>query len=551
MLQTLTVKNYALIQSLKIDFKNGFSVITGETGAGKSIILGAMHLMLGQRADISVMKDTNQKCIVEGVFEVSAYQLQSIFAELDLDYWEETIIRREITPAGKSRAFINDTPVNLSTLKSITSRLIDIHSQQQNSEIDDRLFQLNVIDSSANCKPLRESFKTQFQKVKKLEKQLEELKEKARLAAAEQEFHQFQFEQLEKANLQAEEEEQLEEEQQMLSHAEEIKSALESTSHLLENDEGGALSQITEALKSVENIENFSGAAKEIAARLSSVKIELDDLLSETQRLSDNVEYDPSKLEFINERLSLIFDLKHRHHVESVTELIEIKSTLEKQLQETGNLEMDIEKRSKEIKAGTQEMEKLAGELTTLRKSAFSTIETYITEHLRELGMPNSQFKIELKRLPQFNAQGWDEIRFLFSANKSMPLQEMSAVASGGEKSRLMLVIKSLLAKTNSLPTIIFDEIDTGVSGEIAQKIAHQITQLSSHLQVLVITHLPQVASKGTHHFKVYKQETNDATLTSIKPLNSEERILEIAELLSGKNPSEAAIQNAKELMNG
>ncbi len=551
MLQTLTVQNYALIQSLKINFKGGFSVITGETGAGKSIILGAMHLMLGQRADASVMKDSSKKCIVEGVFHIGAYQLTSIFEQLDLDYWEETIIRREITPSGKSRAFINDTPVNLATLKSITSQLIDIHSQQQNLELDNKLFQLDVLDHTAATVALRQQFSTQYKALKQLEKQLHALQEKERAAAAEQEFHQFQFDQLEKANLQPNEEMQLEEEQQLLAHAEEIKGALEATSFALDNDEGGALSQISDALRGMENIEAYAAAAKEISERLSSVKIELEDLHSETQRLSENVEYDPARLEFINQRLSQLFELKNRHHVDSVEELIALQDKLEQQLQESGNVGLEIEKLQRHIAQTTKQLTSLGETLTAKRKQAFNTIEHYVMEHLQALGMPNSRFKIELKALAAFNATGCDEIRFLMSANKSMPLQEMAGVASGGEKSRVMLVIKSLLAKTKSLPTIIFDEIDTGVSGEVAQKIAAQISLLSQHLQVLVITHLPQVASRGIHHYKVFKEETSESTLTGIKPLTQEERVLEIAELLSGKNPSEAAIQNALELMNG
>lgn len=549
MLQTLTITNYALIQSLKIDFNSGFSVITGETGAGKSIILGAMHLMLGQRADISVMNDKTKKCIVEGCFEITEYKLKSVFEALDLDYWDETIIRREITPSGKSRAFINDTPVNLATLKSITNQLIDIHSQQRNSEIDNKIFQLEVVDSTAKCLPLRTDFHEKFLELKQLEKEIGTLKEKARLAAAEQEFHQFQFDQLDKAKLQADEEETMEAEQKLLTHSEEIKSALSFIQSAIDEDENGLLNSLTESIRTANNISEFYAQGLEIAQRLNSVKIELADIASEAQGLSEEIEYDPGKLEYINERLSLIFELKSRHHVDNVHELIGTKNALENQLVESGNLEVEIEKKEHAFKTLMQQLEKKASDLSSKRKISFIKIEKFIVDRLQKLGMIHSQFKIQMTKLSILNTSGFDDVRFLFSANKNMPLQEMSGVASGGEKSRLMLVIKSLLAENKSLPTIIFDEIDTGVSGDIAQKIANQIAQLSKNIQVLVITHLPQVASKGIHHYKVYKQDTSKTTITSIKPLLKDERILEIAELLSGKNPSDAAIQNAIELM--
>ncbi len=550
MLKNLSIKNYALIQSLHINFNNGFTAVTGETGAGKSIILGAMHLMLGQRADTSVIRNTEEKCIAEGVFDISNYQLKPLFEEYELDYWDETILRREILPSGKTRAFVNDTPVTLQVLKSIASRLIDIHSQSQNLEIENKAFQLSVVDASAQNDKLKESYKQAFKLWQKTQNQLADLISQSAQAASEQEFLQFQFEKLDEANLVEDEEETLEAEQQILSHAEEIKSALEQISHYLEGDENSVIQAIASANKSASGIASFIKEAYELAERLDSLKIELADIAAETASLNEQTEFDPERLAFVNERLSLLFGLKQKHNVDSVNELIHIKKELEERLLESDNLSHDIERLQKRTKEQEQEVMKLAEKLSQSRQKAFSGIENYIHDRLKYMGMASGQIKIDLKQLAAPTLQGLDEITFLFSANKSHPLNVLSNVASGGEKSRLMLIIKSLLAENKSLPTIIFDEIDTGISGDIAQKLAGQLSILARNMQLIVITHLPQVASRGTNHLKVYKEENHEGTTTSIKILDENARILELAEMLSGKNPPEAAILNARELLN-
>ncbi len=549
MLKSLTIKNYALIRHLQINFDHGFTAVTGETGAGKSIILGAMHLMLGQRADSSMFQNIDEKCITEGVFEISGYQLQSLFEEEELDYWDETILRREILPSGKSRAFINDTPVNLQQLKRIASQLIDIHSQSQTSEINDLGFQQEVIDAYAKLSADKQAYVSQFNAYKALQKQLAQLKESAAQAKSEQDFHQFQFDQLNEAKLIAGEEQELEEEQNLLTHASDIKLALGTISDALNSDENGVVQQLLSAFKEASGATKYMHEMGEIAERIESARIELQDLGNETEQLLENIEFDPARLDFINDRLSLLFSLKQKNQVETVDDLIALKQQLETKLQETENLDEEIRTLEQKVANAMSEVNQLAQRLSNKRKKVFPAIEKNIRERVSLLGMPNGLLKIEHTLKNEPDKTGIDQIVFKFSANKNHPPKPLSQVASGGEKSRLMLAIKSLLAEHKNLPTIIFDEIDTGISGDIAQKLANQLAVLANHMQLLSITHLPQVASKGNNHLKVYKEENKTGTLTSIKKLTDEERIMELAEMLSGKNPPEAAILNARELL--
>lgn len=549
MLKTLSIKNYALIKNIQIHFNAGFTAITGETGAGKSIILGAMHLMLGQRADSSAFQNSNEKCIAEGTFTIHKYNLKAFFEENELDYWEETILRREVLPSGKTRAFVNDTPVTLQVLKSIASKLIDIHSQSQNSEIEDKAFQLDVIDANAGLLVEREQYRVKYDNLVKLDKELEAIKNEALRAKSEQEFLQYQYEKLEEARLNINEENELEEEQNLLSHAGEIKAALSNIETVLHNDETGIILQLSDAIKAAAIISPFLPKAIELNSRLESVKIELEDIFEETEQLNENTEFDPSRLEYINDRLSLLFSLKQKHQVSTIEELIQIKASIEEKLLESDNLDQSIKKLEKQKAALQTEILQFANKLSEKRKKTFTAVEKYVQERLGYLGMMNARLTVESLKLNKPGKNGIDDIRFLFSANKNQPLQDLALVASGGEKSRLMLTIKSLLAENKNLPTIIFDEIDTGISGDIAQKLAQQLSYLAKNMQMIVITHLPQVASKGNQHMKVFKEENNDGTSTSIKTLDDNARVLEIAEMLSGKNPSEAAILNAIELL--
>jgi len=549
MLFKLYVQNYALIRELDISLENGLTVITGETGAGKSILLGALSLILGTRADSNVLLDKSTKCIVEGTFRIREYDLADYFAANELDYDHVTILRREINPAGKSRAFINDTPVNLIILKELGDRLIDIHSQHQTLMLNDNSFQLNVIDSFAGNIKLRNDYKTVYKNYRGLKKEYDELRERAEKNKADLEYYQFQLTQLEEARLITGEQEELEKEQEMLGHTEEIKLALGESSALLSSEEASVLTMLRELKQNIGKIKPFLPEAEALLTRAESSYIELDDLANEIERLSLKIEADPDRLRKVNERLDLIYSLIQKHRVKDLNELIikqeELKNlvkTIVSSDERIGELELLLDKELNSLKL-------LADDISGNRIKVIPNVEKKITELLNQLGMPNGKFRIEISRSQGFTPSGIDNADFLFSANKQVPPENLTRVASGGELSRVMLSLKSLLTKNNNLPTIIFDEIDAGVSGEVADMVGQILADMGKYMQVINITHLPQVAARGTEHYHVYKDDTGHSTITRVKLLSPEERILEVAKLLSGSEVTDTALKNARELL--
>ncbi|MFO8234174.1 MAG: DNA repair protein RecN [Bacteroidales bacterium] len=549
MFQSLKIQNYALIDHVDIKFDTGFITITGETGAGKSILIGALSLILGNRADTSLLKDEKRKCIVEASFNVEKYNLQHIFEYHDLDYDKETIIRREINSNGKSRAFVNDTPVNIKVLKDLGNYLVDIHSQHQNLILKDNTFHLNVIDAYADQKELIKNYKDLYTEFRKTEKEYHQLKSKAEQSKADLDYYQFQYDQLEKANLSEEEQEELENELEILNHAEEIKYNLSRALHLLTNDEGSVLTQMREADDSLKKIVDFFPKVKKLSERVESSYIEIQDIANELDVLNQDIEYDPQRLEFIQERLDEIYSLQHKHHVNTVSELIKIKKDLEKQIEEIDSMDFRLEEINNELEERKEQLTQLSDKLSESRKKVIPSIEQHITNMLVELGIPNATFNVGYENTEEFTPNGRDRIQFLFSANKNFSPEDISKVASGGELSRVMLSLKSLIAESTSLPTIIFDEIDSGTSGEIADKMGTIMKKMSRRIQVLNITHLPQIASKGDSQYLVYKEDHEDKTHTNIRKLNNEERIKEIAKMLSGEQLTDTALQNAKEFL--
>jgi len=549
MLNSLSVKNFALIDELEINFNSGFSIITGETGAGKSILLGALSLLLGQRADTSVIKDQNQKCVVEGTFDIKNYNLKNLFDEIEVDYFEETIIRREIGQNGKSRAFINDSPVNLNQLKEIASNLIDIHSQHETLKLNDANFQLDIVDVFCKNNSLLEEYNNIFQKYKNLQKELISAKNEAEKSKHEQEFLQSKFDELEQAKLQEDEQEELEKEQDKLTHTEEIKQNLSKIFSALSGEEFPVILQLKSSVEAARNISKYLQKADEFYKRLESCYIELEDISSEVEIQNNDIEFNPERLQFINDRLDLIYGLQKKHKLQTVKDLIELKKQLNHKLITINSFDENIEKLEKELDLCLKELQNAANQLSEKRKKAAPKIEKEILEILKQVGMLNSTFEVRQTKLKEFSETGKDEINFMFSANKNVDLQHISKVASGGELSRLMLSIKSIISKSKALPTIIFDEIDTGVSGEIADKMGNILKLMSEKLQVLNITHLPQVAAKGDYHYKVYKSEEKNTTSSKIKLLTNDERLNEIAKMLSGENITQAAIENAKVLL--
>jgi len=549
MLQSIYIRNYALISELEIDFNKGLNIITGETGAGKSILMGALSLILGQRADTSVLKDKSQKCLVEAKFQIKNYQLKGFFTQNDLDYEDITTIRREITDNGKSRAFINDTPVNLNILKDLSGFLIDIHSQHESLFLGDDHFQLALVDSFANHQDLLDNYYKLFTQYNQLSDEYNTLLKNADKAKSDLDYYQFQYEQLEALKLIDGEQETLEDELEQLTHAEEIKLNLSNAYNLLTGEEISVISNLKQAKSSIESISKYIKEGEELTKRFESVYIELNDLTSELEKINDRVEHDPERIEFIRERLDNIYALQQKHKVSTIAELIHIKNDLQQKIDSINSYDFETEKIKKQIDALMNELEALAGKISDNRKNICPKIENKIVEILQQLGIPNAAFKVQQIPSEIFLATGKETIRFLFSANKNVVLEELSKVASGGEISRLMLSIKSLIVETKTLPTIIFDEIDTGTSGEIADKMGAIIKRMSGKIQVVNITHLPQIASKGDYHYLVYKKDNHETTNTYIKLLNQEERITEIAKMLSGEALSEAAIQNAKVLL--
>ena len=549
MLQSLKIQNYALIDHIHIQFAPGFITITGETGAGKSILIGALSLILGNRADTSVLKDNDKKCVVEAAFDIENYGLKTIFERHDLDYEPESIIRREINNKGKSRAFVNDTPVNIKVLKELGEHLVDIHSQHQNLVLKDNHFQLDVVDSyAANSERLR-TYQEKYREYRKREEEYNNLKSQSEKASSDLDYYQFQYEQLEKAKLDPDEQQEMESELETLSHAEEIKQNLAGASHLLSGEETSIVTRLREAGDYIKKIIDFYPKAKEVSERLESSYIELQDLSNEIEVMSENVEHDPQRMEYIRERLDEIYSLQHKHHVSSVGELIEIRDDLQQKLEEINSYDFRLEELEKELKQKREALKQQADELSESRKKAIPDIEERITSMLQQLGIPNASFEIKRTDLEDFGNQGQDHVQFLFSANKNVALEDISKVASGGELSRLMLSLKSLIAETKSLPTIIFDEIDSGTSGDIAGKMGAIMKGMSGNMQVINITHLPQIASKGDYHYLVYKHDDNETTHTNIKQLEQQERIREIAKMLSGEELTDTALQNAREFL--
>lgn len=549
MLQKLSVRNFALIRELELDFKKGFTIITGETGAGKSILLGAIHLILGDRAETSVLRDKDSKCIIEAKFNVKGYDLKSFFQECDLDDEPECIIRREISPAGKSRSFINDTPVNLQQLKTLGAALIDIHSQHDTLLLNNAAFRIQLIDGPAGCIQLRNQYSEVFQRWKKKEQLLRQLIEQETRIAQEKDYLSFQLSELLEANLQAGELSIAEENFLTLSHASEIRIHLEQSIQLAETESDGILNLINKFNQSLKSAARFNAGAEQLYNRAQSLQLEFKDLVFELNRENDKCESDPQKLEELSKRIDTINRLIQKHRLTSDGELLNLQNQLETRLAEAENLTSRIEAQQAEVDVELLRLKQLAGELNKKRNSISGSLERELIQLLGALGMPSSTVKIDVLERDQFDINGKNDIRILFSANKGSAPAEISKVASGGELSRLMLCLKKIMASSVALPTIIFDEIDTGVSGAIADGMGEMLHEMGKDMQVISITHLPQIASKGSDHLKVQKSGDNNSTETKITRLTKEQRIDEIAGMLSGKKLSDAARSNAKALL--
>lgn len=563
MIKNLKIENYALIEHLDIDFRSGFSVITGETGAGKSIILGAIGLLLGQRADTKSIKAGEKRCVIEATFDVAGYGLEPFFEEAELDFdGQECIIRRELTAAGKSRSFINDSLASLTQLKEIGEQLIDVHSQHKNLLLGKEDFQISVLDIIGQNADLLAKYKDEFAQYKSLVKELEDAKATSAAAKNDEEFIRFQAEKLAEAELKEGEQAELEEESEMLSHAEDIKQALYEAGGCLQNpnDSGtDVLQLLKQSVHALQGITSVFGSANELSERLDSCYIELKDIADEIESNCDNVEFNPQRLDWVNERLSTIYTLQKKHGVETVEELLALQAELEEKLLSIDNSEEVIEQLTAQCEAQYNKVYKLAEKLSASRKKAAKQVEKEMVEKLIPLGMPNVQFCVDFdsasadeeKQDKRLTASGIDHITFLFSANKNAPLKDVAQVASGGEIARVMLSLKAMIAGAVKLPTIIFDEIDTGVSGSIAEKMAKIMREMGdNNRQVISITHLPQIAALGLSHYKVYKEDNDDATVSHIIELTTEQRIEEIAHMLSGENLTQAALDNAKALIN-
>ena len=550
MLQHLRIQNFALIEETEVDFSKGLTVITGETGAGKSILLGALGLTLGNRADVGSLHDKTKKCVIEAKFNIKAYQLRSFFETQELDFEEVTTIRREITPEGKSRAFINDTPANLAVLKELGERLIDIHSQHETLLLKETNFQFELVDAFAQTTILFSDYKKQFSSLQKLRKQLGELSNQEIQAKKELDYFQFQFNELDEANLKIGEFQALEEESETLENAEFIKSNLSKSALTINGGDENVLSALALIKQQLQSISKFGKQFSELYERINSVYIELKELANDLDGAESDVVYNNTRLEEVNAQLDKLNRLLKKHGVANEEELIKIKEDIENKLLQFSSLELQIEKIHKEIAVIEKQCKALATELSTKRQQSLSGIEHNIKTMLGSLSMANAQFKIELSQQKELSSNGLDMISFLFTANKGAEFKELHKTASGGELSRLMLCLKALLAERTALPTIIFDEIDTGVSGDVADKIGNILFAMGKTMQVITITHLPQMASKGSTHLFVFKSDTKDKTTSSIKLLTKEERIGEIAKMLSTGNPTETALKNAKELLN-
>ena len=550
MLTHLTIKNYALIESLSVKFQDDLSIITGETGAGKSILLGALGLVLGKRADSSTLKDTGNKCIIEAQFSILNYDLESYFLENDIDFEKETIIRREILPSGKSRAFINDTPTTLQVLQLLGEKLIDIHSQHQTLQLSDENFQFQIIDALAGNFQKIESYKRGLKLFNQLTKEHTALKNAEQAAKEQYEYNLHLYEELSKANFKIEEQEELEESLDKINNVEEIKLNLDEAQALALNEEIGLQALLVSFTSNLNRIKSFSKEYNNLFERAVRLKIELDDISNEIEVINENVEFDPIELEKLNDRLQLIYNLQKKHSVSTIKELLDIQESLSVKVDAVQNSAVKILEKENEIKEVSLKIDKLAKTIFSKREKAIPVLIKKMETILSNLGMENTRLKLNLKHTNQYFSNGKDTLELLISANKGLNFGELKKVASGGELSRIMLSVKTILSEYSKLPTIIFDEIDTGVSGDVSQKMADIMKLLSANMQVITITHLPQIAAKGKQHYKVYKEDINNNIVTKLKELGKQERINEIAEMLSGKNASETAIEHAKQLLN-
>ncbi|WP_395077992.1 DNA repair protein RecN [Flavobacterium sp.] len=550
MLTSLSIKNFALIERLEINFSNQFSIITGETGAGKSILLGALGLVLGKRADLTSLKNAAEKCIIEAQFQISKYNLQDFFSENNLDYEDVTIIRREILPSGKSRAFINDSPVNLNELQELSQFLLDIHSQNQTQELSNEAYQIEIIDAIANHQNLISEYKQQLSKYKSLKSQLKKIESEKEALSKEHDYNSFLLQELLSANLKANEQEELEATFEKLNNVEFIKEALDKSLALANEEQIGIIQNLKEVKISIQKIANLSPELKTVFERISSTLIEFEDINIELSKQADNLTDDPEKLELINQKLQTIYTLQKKHHVETIEDLLIIQNNLDNKVVLADDLESKIQKLDIQIQENIIVLDNLALDISKKRETSIPVLISKINEFLSELGMPNALFQFDIKQVESYLTNGKDEVELLFSANKGTNFGLLKKVASGGEMSRIMLAVKAILADYSKLPTIIFDEIDTGVSGEIAHKMGNIMKNMSKQMQVFAITHLPQIAAKGDNHYKVFKSVQGESTISELKLLSKEERILEIAEMLSGKDISDSALNHAKALLN-
>ena len=550
MLLSLSIKNYALIESLEVDFSNQFSIITGETGAGKSILLGALGLVLGNRADLSSLKDDQQKCVIEAQFQLSKYQLQTVFESNDLDYDDNTIIRREILPTGKSRAFVNDSPVNLQQLQELAAYLIDIHSQNETRALVNEAYQIEVLDLVAQNEAFLKQYQNELKQYKSLQKQYNQLVSDKDSLVKEQEYNRFLLEELLQANLTSGEQELLEEELEKLSNVEFIKENLDKILAVANEEQIGLLSLLNETKQAFGRIQGFSTSFKDLSERINSIGIEFQDVLDETFRETDKIVNDPERLESVQNKLQAIYNLQKKHQVISVDDLLIIQNQLDEKVVLVDELDTTIQKLGQEIASQLEKVTDIANLISDQRKKVAPKLTAEMEVILTQLGMPDAQLVFDIQKVNSFLATGYDLITLQFSANKGMSLGTLKKVASGGEMSRIMLALKAVLANYSNLPTIIFDEIDTGVSGEIAIKMGEIMKAMSQRLQVFAITHLPQIAAKGNQHYKVFKFNQGETTISELKQLSETERVTEIAEMLSGKAITDSAIVHAKALLN-
>ena len=550
MLTSLSIKNYALIEDIQMNLQSGFTTITGETGAGKSIMLGALSLLLGKRADFSAIRDPQKKCVIEGVFNIESYDLKSLFVAEDLDYEVQTIIRREILPSGKSRAFINDTPANLSSLQVLGERLLDIHSQHETLSLGDNEYQFLVIDSLAGNAEKLKSYRHNLQALKTLQRQLQELKEEQAQASKEYDYNLFLLNELQEAKLEEGMQEELEERYEELSNVEQLTEQLGSAVNAIQQEEIGAAATLREARSNLQKISGISSNYHNLFERLQSVNIELDDITAELETALEKVEANPGELQQVNDKLQLLYNLQKKHLASTVVELMEIREELSQKVSVSENADEAIFEVEKKISSQQESLRKLASQLHESRKSIIPKFIKEIEGILADLGMPNATLKIELQPQKEFFPNGHDKMNWLLSANKGGSYNDIKKAASGGELSRIMLAVKSILATYSNLPTIIFDEIDTGVSGDIAQKMATILQKMGKMMQVIAITHLPQIAGKGDTHFKIYKEDAVNSTITNIRRLEDDDRVEELAMMLGGKNISESAVAHAKALLN-